>query len=213
MTVDLLHVYCDGACFRNPGGPGGWGVVALRAGAELLARFGGEPETTNNRMELMGAIMALELTSGPVLVRSDSKYVVNGITVWVAGWKKRNWTTKGGRRNGAGEPVKNRDLWERLDDLRSRRAARFEWVRGHAGNAGNERADELATAGALQAAGITMPFESLLDGCRSCKNFIAPRACRQPWMSLAYERSPLGACGPDRRNFTPRTTSIPEAAE
>lgn len=218
MTVNLQHVYCDGSCFKNPGGPGGWGVVVLEAGQERLARYGGEPETTNNRMELFGAIMALELTRGPVLVRSDSQYVVKGISIWIKGWKARGWRTgmRGGR---GGEPVKNIDLWQRLDGLRARRVARFEWVKGHAGNQWNERADELAGLGAYEASGLGIGLADLIGQCGTCEHFQAPHGCTLQGRRggyphhIAWERSARGACGPERRNYVPISSSQMEAAE
>lgn len=218
MTVNLQHVYCDGSCFKNPGGPGGWGVVVVDRNQEALARFGGEPETTNNRMELLAAIMALELTGGAVLVRSDSQYVVKGISIWIKGWKARGWRTgpHGGR---AGQPVKNIDLWQRLDGLRARRIARFEWVRGHAGDRWNERADELAGLGAYEAASLGIPLADLIGQCGTCQHFQTPHGCTLQGRRggyphhIAWERSARGACGPDRRNYIPACTSLREAAE
>lgn len=139
-------IYTDGACSGNPG-PGGWGVW-LRYGEHERELFGGEKETTNNRMELMAAIQALEALRRPmpVVVHTDSSYVRNGITSWVAGWKKRGWQTS------AKKPVKNVDLWQRLDAARERHEVEWRWVRGHSGDEGNERADELARRGRDEAA-------------------------------------------------------------
>ncbi|HLS01999.1 MAG TPA: ribonuclease HI [Beutenbergiaceae bacterium] len=139
-------IYTDGACSGNPG-PGGWGVW-LRYGEHERELFGGEKETTNNRMELMAAIQALEALRRPmpVVVHTDSSYVRNGITSWVAGWKKRGWQTS------AKKPVKNVDLWQRLDAARERHEVQWRWVRGHSGDEGNERADELARRGRDEAA-------------------------------------------------------------
>lgn len=206
MTVDLLNVYCDGACFKNPGGPGGWGVVVVRRGQEELARHGGEAETTNNRMELLGAIMALELTHGPVLVRSDSQYVVKGIAIWVKGWKARGWCKASAGPYSAKGEIANLDLWQRLDALRLRRVAKFEWVRGHAGDRWNERADELAGHGAYEAAALGIPLEGLIGQCGTCQHFQAPQGCTLQGRRggyphhIAWERSARGACGPERRN-------------
>ena len=139
-------IYTDGACSGNPG-PGGWGVW-LRYGEHEKELFGGERETTNNRMELMAAIQALEALRRPmpVVVHTDSSYVRNGITTWVEGWKKRGWQTS------AKKPVKNVDLWQRLDEARQRHEVEWRWVRGHSGDEGNERADELARRGRDEAA-------------------------------------------------------------
>lgn len=138
MTV---HAFTDGACSGNPG-PGGWGVV-LRWGDHERELFGGEPQTTNNRMELMAAITALEsLTrASEVVVTTDSTYVLKGITEWVPGWKVRGWRTS------SKQPVKNVDLWQRLDELNAAHEVHWRWVKGHAGDPGNERADALANRG------------------------------------------------------------------
>ena len=134
-------IYTDGACSGNPG-PGGWGVVLSYQGTEK-EMCGGEPDTTNNRMELMAAIIALETLTRPMPVQlfTDSAYVKNGITDWLPGWKAKNWRT------AAKKPVKNADLWQRLDTARQRHAIDWCWVKGHAGNPGNERADRLAREG------------------------------------------------------------------
>ncbi len=141
-----LHAYTDGACSGNPG-PGGWGVL-LRAtqGNEILKEkelSGGEPNTTNNQMELMAAISALESLTRPsqITIVTDSTYVKNGVTQWIHGWKRNGWKT------AAKKPVKNADLWQRLDAAQSRHSVTWEWVKGHAGHPENERADELARAG------------------------------------------------------------------
>ncbi|GAC1621744.1 MAG: ribonuclease HI [Nevskia sp.] len=134
-------VYTDGACRGNPG-PGGWGAL-LRAGSHEKALCGGEAPTTNNRMELTGAIMALEALREPCAVRlhTDSKYVMQGLTEWLPGWKKRGWKTADKK------PVKNQDLWLRLDAAAARHAVDWRWVKGHAGDPGNEAADRLANRG------------------------------------------------------------------
>lgn len=136
-----VEIYTDGACRGNPG-PGGWGVLLL-AGGHRKTLHGGEPETTNNRMELMAAIEALNALKGAstVLLYTDSKYVMDGIREWLPNWKKRGWKT------AARKPVKNQDLWQALDDAVQRHDIDWKWVRGHDGNAGNEAADELANRG------------------------------------------------------------------
>ena len=141
--MDKVTIYTDGACKGNPG-PGGWGALLI-AGEHQKELFGGEDNTTNNRMELMAAISALEALKRPCQVHliTDSVYMKDGITKWIAGWKKRNWKTS------AGKPVKNQDLWERLDRSVAGHDIHWGWVKGHAGDPGNERADELANKGAL----------------------------------------------------------------
>jgi ribonuclease HI len=136
-----VEVYADGACRGNPG-PGGWGVL-LRAGLREKELWGGEGHTTNNRMELTAAIRALEALTRPcrVAVYTDSQYVRNGILTWLADWKRRGWLTADRK------PVKNQDLWERLDLLAGRHEVDWHWVKGHAGHPGNERADALANRG------------------------------------------------------------------
>ncbi|MGZ0080347.1 ribonuclease HI [Methylomonas sp. YC3] len=137
-------IYTDGACKGNPG-PGGWGVrLEYRNKEKELC--GGEPETTNNRMELVAAIQALETLTKPCSVKlhTDSKYVLQGITEWMANWKKRAWKT------AANKPVKNEDLWRRLDAAIQRHNIDWIWVKGHAGDVGNERADQLANLGIEQ---------------------------------------------------------------
>jgi ribonuclease HI len=141
-----LFAFTDGACSGNPG-PGGWGVLlqAKDGGTVVKERelSGGEPETTNNRMELIAAIEALEALDRPsdITVVTDSAYVKNGVTGWIFGWKKNGWKT------AAKKPVKNVELWQRLDAATARHRVTWEWVKGHAGHPENERADELARAG------------------------------------------------------------------
>jgi len=134
-------IFTDGACRGNPG-PGGWGAV-LRYGSTEKTLSGGEPDTTNNRMELMAAIMALEaLTqSCQVVLTTDSRYVMDGITQWMANWKKRGWKT------ASKQPVKNADLWRRLDAACSKHTIEWQWVKGHSGHPENEKADALANRG------------------------------------------------------------------
>ena len=138
-----VQVHTDGACLGNPG-PGGWAAL-LRYGARERELAGGEPATTNNRMELMAAIMALEaLTEGcSVVLHTDSQYVRQGITQWLPGWVRKDW------RNSAGQPVKNRDLWERLHAACHRHRIDWRWVKGHSGDPDNERVDALARAQAV----------------------------------------------------------------
>ena len=133
--------YTDGACRGNPG-PGGWGV-SLRYGEHLKELCGGEAPTTNNRMELMAAISALEglRERCAVTLHTDSKYVLQGLTEWLPGWKLRGWKTADKK------PVKNQDLWQRLDAAAARHQVDWRWVKGHAGDPGNERADQLANQG------------------------------------------------------------------
>jgi ribonuclease HI len=134
-------IYTDGACRGNPG-PGGWGAVLIW-GDQIKDLCGGERPTTNNRMELMGAIAALEALKKPcaVTLHSDSKYVLQGITEWMPAWKARGWKTADKK------PVKNDDLWIRLDQARQRHEVKWKWVKGHAGDEMNERADGLANRG------------------------------------------------------------------
>jgi ribonuclease HI len=131
-------IFTDGACSRNPG-PGGWAAI-LTQGDHCKEISGGEAVTTNNRMELMAAIAALEALKQPshVELHTDSEYVMKGITQWIHGWKRNGWKTK------SREPVKNAELWQRLDEARQRHQIKWRWVRGHAGHPENERADELA---------------------------------------------------------------------
>ena len=137
-------IYTDGACSGNPG-PGGWGAVLLADGNEK-EMHGGDPATTNNRMELMAAIVALEALKRPVAVTlyTDSKYLLDGITKWIKGWQRNGWKTS------AKQPVKNADLWRRLTEAMNGHHIAWKWVKGHAGDPGNERADELARKGCLE---------------------------------------------------------------
>ncbi len=139
--ADEIEIYADGACKGNPG-PGGWGVI-LRAGSHEKELFGGERDTTNNRMELTAVIRGLEALKRPcrIHVFTDSQYVVKGMTEWLAGWKKKGW------KNAAREPVKNVDLWQQLEALAAQHDIEWNWVKGHAGHPENERADQLANKG------------------------------------------------------------------
>ena len=141
MSADKVVVFTDGACSGNPG-PGGWGAILTFKGVEKELR-GGEAHTTNNRMELMAAISALEAMKRPCLVElhTDSQYVKNGITSWIHNWKRNGWRTADKK------PVKNEDLWRRLDEALAIHHVDWRWVKGHAGHDMNERADALARAG------------------------------------------------------------------
>ncbi|XDA98755.1 ribonuclease HI [Sulfitobacter sp. LCG007] len=141
-----LFAYTDGACSGNPG-PGGWGVLLRATDGETILRerelSGGEPQTTNNRMELLAAINALEALErrSAITIVTDSNYVKNGITGWIFGWKRNGW------KNAARKPVANAELWQRLDAANARHDVTWKWVKGHAGHPENERADELARQG------------------------------------------------------------------
>ena len=134
-----VEIFTDGACKGNPG-PGGWGAL-LRMGAHEKELSGAEPDTTNNRMELTAAIRALNALKQPCEVRlhTDSRYVIDGITKWIHGWKRRNWV------NAAKKPVMNADLWRQLEEAAAPHTIEWEWVRGHSGHPENERADRLAS--------------------------------------------------------------------
>ena len=140
-----VDLFTDGACKGNPG-PGGWGAI-LRMGAHEKEMSGGEPETTNNRMEMMAVIEALNALKEPcdVTVHTDSRYVIDGMTKWLAGWLKRGW------KNAAKQPVKNDDLWRAMMEAVAPHKVRWQWVKGHAGHAENERADRLASDAADEA--------------------------------------------------------------
>ncbi len=141
-----LFAYTDGACSGNPG-PGGWGVLLIARDGGVVVKertlSGGEADTTNNRMELLAAISALEGLSrdSAITIVTDSAYVKNGLTTWIHSWKRNGWKTADKK------PVKNVDLWQRLDAAQARHAVRWEWIKGHAGHPENERADELARGG------------------------------------------------------------------
>jgi ribonuclease HI len=138
---DHVELFTDGACSGNPG-PGGWGVI-LRYGKHEKEMNGGEKQTTNNRMEMMAVIEGLDALKkkSNVKIYTDSKYVMDGVTQWLTGWKARGWKTADKK------PVKNQDLWERIDAALTKHDVKFIWVKGHAGHPENERADELARAG------------------------------------------------------------------
>ena len=141
-----IVAYTDGACSGNPG-PGGWGVLLRALEDDKIVKaqehFGGAQDTTNNQMELMAAIQSLEILSKPtqITIITDSAYVKDGMTKWIFGWKKNGW------RNASKKPVKNTELWQRLDEAVARHDVTWEWIKGHAGHEGNERADELARKG------------------------------------------------------------------
>jgi ribonuclease HI len=145
VNADTIYIYSDGACKGNPGA-GGWGALLVTDGHRKEI-CGGEANTTNNRMEMTAVIRALESLKRPstVEVHTDSQYVQKGISEWMAGWKRRNWRTADGK------PVKNQDLWLQLDALSQLHRIEWKWVRGHNGHPENERADELANEGVLQA--------------------------------------------------------------
>ena len=143
MTAKVI-IYTDGACSGNPG-PGGWGALLI-SGDNKRELYGGETGTTNNRMELQAAIEALRALKKPceVILYTDSTYVQKGISEWLAGWKRKNWKT------AAGKPVKNAELWRELDEVSQKHMIDWRWVKGHAGDEGNERADALARQGIPQ---------------------------------------------------------------
>lgn len=143
---EVIEIFTDGACLNNPG-PGGWGAI-LRCGNREKEIHGGEPATTNNRMELTAAIKGLQSLRRPSAVRlyTDSQYLRNGITKWITSWKRNGWRT------AQKQPVKNDDLWRELDSLAREHDVEWFWVKGHAGHPENERADQLACQGAEEAA-------------------------------------------------------------
>lgn len=138
MSNNAVEIFTDGACRGNPG-PGGWGALLRYNGVEREL-YGYQPLTTNNQMELMAAIQALEVLKRPceVILTTDSQYVRQGITEWLAGWKRKGWKT------AAGKPVKNQELWQRLDAAAAQHKIDWRWVKGHSGHAENERVDQLA---------------------------------------------------------------------
>jgi ribonuclease HI len=147
VSKPAVEMFTDGACSGNPG-PGGWGAI-LRAGGKEKEIAGGERATTNNRMEMMAVIQGLAALKGPsaVTLYTDSRYVMDGATKWLANWKKNGWRTADKK------PVKNDDLWKRLDTARLRHTVDWRWIKGHAGHEMNERADELARQGLKDALG------------------------------------------------------------
>lgn len=154
-----LRIFTDGACHPNPNGFGGWGALVIEGDKEH-SFFGGEGETTNNRMEMMAAVQVLESLGdkAQVTIFTDSQYLKKGITEWVAGWKRRGWITR------EKTPVKNQDLWQRLDELNKHHNVTWRWVRGHNGHRENEIADELAGKGRLEfmTSGATNNFKQKL---------------------------------------------------
>ncbi len=152
-SAPRVQLFTDGACSGNPG-PGGWAYILKHpASGKVRKDAGGQPQTTNNQMELTGAIMGLKALTRPSVVElySDSEYVLKGLREWVAGWKKRGWKT------AAKQPVKNRELWEELDTLRSGHTVTMHWVRGHDGHPENEECDQMAVRAARLAAGKPDP--------------------------------------------------------
>ncbi len=139
--MPVVEIYTDGACRGNPG-PGGWGAI-LRSGKHERELFGGERETTNNRMEMTAVVEALSALKQPsdVILTTDSQYVRKGITDWIHNWKKNGWKT------AAKKDVKNADLWQKIDELSTQHTVRWEWVKGHSGHPENERVDDLANRG------------------------------------------------------------------
>ncbi|MFO0706419.1 MAG: ribonuclease HI [Nitrospira sp.] len=162
----MIEIYTDGACSGNPG-PGGWGVL-LRVRDVETELCGGEPATTNNRMELLAVIQALESFPEPITARvyTDSQYVQKGISEWIHNWKRRGWKTS------AKDPVKNEDLWRRLDTLAAAHTIDWRWVKGHAGHPDNERVDALARAGLEQA--------------RRAGQVIGPAPTDPPWSGTLF---------------------------
>jgi len=152
--LKTVVIYTDGACKGNPG-PGGWGAL-LEYDGRRKEIFGGEPHTTNNRMELVAVIRALEALTreSDVAIYTDSQYVKNGIEAWIHGWKRNGWKTSDKK------PVKNEDLWRELDELAKRHRIHWHWVRGHDDNPGNERADELANQGVVLESAVVNPTRS-----------------------------------------------------
>lgn len=144
--MSRIEIFTDGACKGNPG-PGGWGAL-LRAGRHERELWGGEPETTNNRMEMTAVVEALRALKRPsdVVLTTDSQYVRKGITEWIDGWKRRGWTT------AAKQPVKNAELWRAIDEAAARHRVEWRWVKGHSGHAENERVDALANRGIAELA-------------------------------------------------------------
>lgn len=154
MSSNSVEIWTDGACKGNPGW-GGWGAL-LRQGRHEKTMYGGQADTTNNRMELMGVIEALKALKRPchVIVHTDSQYVQKGMTQWLANWKLRGWRTADKK------PVKNDDLWRELDELVGRHQVTWKWVRGHDGDPGNEMADQLANRGVEQARALAASARS-----------------------------------------------------
>jgi ribonuclease HI len=146
MTMKRVEIFTDGACKGNPG-PGGWGAI-LRMGRHEKELSGGDPQTTNNRMEMMAVIRALSALIEPcdIVLHTDSRYVIDGMTKWVEGWKRKGWV------NASKQPVRNQDLWHDLIEAAQRHTIEWQWVRGHNGHVENERVDKLASDAALRAA-------------------------------------------------------------
>lgn len=215
MVESNVEIYTDGACIPNPG-PGGWGAV-LRFGGHERELCGGEATTTtNNRMELTAPIRALESLTRkvPVAIYTDSTYVRNGITQWVAGWRKRGWMTS------TNTPVKNVDLWQRLDELVGEHEVEWHWVKGHSGHPENERADRLALKGlqgAMRAAGLPVVEEKVRPAaerkrvpgpigegaCRAVTKKGTPCPVTPRPSGLCHVHDPAVQCGVTKRNGEP----------
>ncbi|VVT04732.1 ribonuclease H [Rhizobium sp. EC-SD404] len=161
-----LHIFCDGACEPNPG-PGGWGVVTYRDGVELSSLSGGEPDTTNNRMELTSLLAALGVASGldePCVIWCDSQYAVTGANEWSIAWKRNGWQRGGPNADPKNRVLLNAEIWRAIDAAKGTAPmAKIKWCKGHAGIAGNERADELSTQGLSEALGVGESGDYLTD--------------------------------------------------
>lgn len=157
VVTERVEIWTDGACKGNPG-PGGWGAL-LRSGTREKELWGGQVATTNNRMELTAVIEALSALKRPceVVLHVDSTYVMQGMSAWIAGWKRNGWRT------ASKQPVKNADLWRALDEQVQRHQVRWVWVKGHAGDPGNERADQLANRGVSEVRQLAAPVPPALE--------------------------------------------------
>lgn len=146
----MTTIYTDGSCVSNPG-PGGWAAIVVDASGQERVLVGSEPDTTNNRMELRAALEALSATAGPVAIYSDSTYLVKGASIWLPGWKRKQWRT------ATDTPIKNHDLWQAMDGAMAGRCVSWHWIRGHAGHPHNERCDALAETQAQIEAFAALP--------------------------------------------------------
>lgn len=186
--MDAIAIFTDGACSGNPG-PGGWGAIVARPDGTVRELGGGEPRTTNNRMEMLAAVAALESVAdapAPAVVCTDSTYMISGVTKWMPAWKRRGWLSS------TGEPVLNRDLWERLDALAQARRGRLAWryVRGHSGHSGNERCDEIAVS---YSRGRPVP---LFSGARADYPVLLSVPAESPAPARKPSSAPRGAAKP-----------------